>query len=468
MASKKVKNFIIDTNVILYSPNCLETFDNNNIILPAVVLEEVDSFKKNLDLNGYNARSFIRIVEKYREEKEGDLLKGVKLDSGGKLTIRFQDEKTRSLIPAGFDLSKNDNIILATALQVKQESKLETIIVTKDVNLRIKANAVGLDAEDYYHEKTTSFIDQADDTLFVPDEYINTLYQEKELPVPEGVRRQDGENFGPRVNEYFILKGEISPQKSALVRYIGNGNPMEGAFRLLHQNEPILGVTPANRKQIYLMDSLLDPDIDVVFAIGIAGTGKTLLALCAGLHSVLNDKYKRLIVTRSPIPMGRDLGYLPGNINEKLDPWLKPIYDNMEFIVYMMDKGRIEVKDEYLSKNQMHEATIDYLKASKMLEIEALTYIRGRTLMETYLVVDEAQNLSPHEIKTIITRAGVNAKMVFTGDLKQIDNPYLNERDNGLVNASEKFTYARFKHASTIYLDKGERSRLATIAAEIL
>ncbi|MCD8553014.1 PhoH family protein [Seleniivibrio sp.] len=468
MASKKVKNFIIDTNVILYSPNCLETFDNNNIILPAVVLEEVDSFKKNLDLNGYNARSFIRIVEKYREEKEGDLLKGVKLDSGGKFTIRFQDEKTRSLIPAGFDLSKNDNIILATALQVKLESKLETIIVSKDVNLRIKANAVGLDAEDYYHEKTTSFIDQSDDTLFVLDDYINTLYQEKELPVPEGVRRQDNEKFAPRVNEYFILKGEINPQKSALVRYIGNGNPMDGAFRLLHQNEPILGVTPANRKQIYLMDSLLDPDIDVVFAIGIAGTGKTLLALCAGLHSVLNDKYKRLIVTRSPIPMGRDLGYLPGNINEKLDPWLKPIYDNMEFIVYMMDKGRIEVKDEYLSKNQMHEATIDYLKASKMLEIEALTYIRGRTLMDTYLVVDEAQNLSPHEIKTIITRAGVNSKMVFTGDLKQIDNPYLNERDNGLVNASEKFTYARFKHASTIYLDKGERSRLATIAAEIL
>ncbi|MGE4265875.1 MAG: PhoH family protein [Deferribacterales bacterium] len=468
MASKKVKNFIIDTNVILYSPNCLETFDNNNIILPAVVLEEVDSFKKNLDLNGYNARSFIRIVEKYREEKEGDLLKGIKLDSGGKFTIRFQDEKTRSLIPAGFDISKNDNIILATALQVKQESKLETIIVSKDVNLRIKANAVGLDAEDYYHEKTTSFIDQTDDTLFVPDEYINTLYQEKELPVPEGVRRQDSEKFLPRVNEYFILKGEISPQKSALVRYIGNGNPMDGAFRLLHQNEPILGVTPANRKQIYLMDSLLDPDIDVVFAIGIAGTGKTLLALCAGLHSVLNDKYKRLVVTRSPIPMGRDLGYLPGNINEKLDPWLKPIYDNMEFIVYMMDKGRIEIKDEYLSKNQMHEATIDYLKASKMLEIEALTYIRGRTLMDTYLVVDEAQNLSPHEIKTIITRAGVNSKMVFTGDLKQIDNPYLNERDNGLVNASEKFAYARFKHASTIYLDKGERSRLATIAAEIL
>ena len=468
MAAKKVKNFIIDTNVILYSPNCLETFDNNNIILPAVVLEEVDSFKKGLDLNGYNARSFIRIVEQYREEKEGDLLKGIKLESGGKFTIKFQDEKTRSLIPAGFDISKNDNVILATALQVKQESKLETIIVSKDVNLRIKANAMGLDAEDYYHEKTTSFIDKADDTLFVPDEYINTLYQEKELPVPDGLRRGDGADFKPRVNEYFILKGELNNQKSALVRYIGNGDISSAAFRLLNSNEPVLGVTPANRKQIYLMDSLLDPDIDVVFAIGIAGTGKTLLALCAGLHSVLNDRYKRLVVTRSPIPMGKDLGYLPGGISDKLDPWLKPIYDNMEFIVYMMDKGKIEVKDEYLSKHQMHDTTIEYLKSSKMLEIEALTYIRGRTLMDTYLVVDEAQNLSPHEIKTIITRAGINSKLVFTGDLKQIDNPYLNERDNGLVNASEKFTYARFKHASTIYLDKGERSRLASIAAEIL
>lgn len=468
MASKKVKNFIIDTNVILYAPNSLETFDNNNIILPAVVLEEVDSFKKNLDLNGYNARSFIRIIEKYREEREGDLLKGVKLESGGKLTIRFQDEKIRGLVPASFDISKNDNIILATALAVKQESKLETIIVTKDVNLRIKANAVGLDAEDYYHEKMTSFIDQTDDTLFVPDEYINTLYQEKELPVPEGVRRQDHANFLPRVNEYFILKSELNQQKSALVRYIGDGTVEKGAFKLLHQNEPILGITPANRKQIYLMDSLLDPDIDIVFAMGIAGTGKTLLALCAGLHCVLNDKYKRMVVTRSPIPMGRDLGYLPGNITDKLDPWLKPIYDNMEFIIYMMDKGKTEIKDDLGSKHQMHETTIEYLKSSKMLEIEALTYIRGRTLTDTFLVVDEAQNLSPHEMKTIITRAGVNSKLVFTGDLKQIDNPYLNERDNGLVNASEKFTYAKFEHAATVYLDKGERSRLASIAAEIL
>ncbi len=166
---------------------------------------------------------------------------------------------------------------------------------------------------------------------------------------------------------------------------------------------------------------------------------------------------------------GRDIGYLPGSMVDKMDPWLKPVYDNMEFIVHMMDKGKLETKDEFFSKSQMHDATIDYLKSSKMLEIEALTYIRGRTLMDTYLVIDEAQNLSPHEMKTIITRAGVNSKLVFTGDLKQIDNPYLNEKDNGLVNASEKFTYARFKHASTIYLDKGgERSRLASIAAEIL
>ena len=467
MTPRKVKNFIIDTNVILYSPDCIETFDNNNIVLPAVVLEEVDSFKKGVDLNGYNARSFIRAVEQYREEK-GDLLKGVKLESGGQFSVRFQDEQTKSKIPCGFDNSKNDNIILAIALQVKEESKRETIIVSKDVNLRIKANAMGLDAEDYYHEKSTSLIDQHDDILFVPDEYIDTLYQEKELPCPMGVYRQDEAEFAPRVNEYFILKGQVNNQKSALARYVGNGTDDTGVFRLLHQNEPILGITPANRKQIYLMDSLLDPDIDVVFAIGIAGTGKTLLALCGGLHSVLNDKYKRLVVTRSPIPMGRDIGYLPGSMADKMDPWLKPVYDNMEFIIHMMDKGKIESKDEFFSKSQMHDTTIDYLKSSKMLEIEALTYIRGRTLMDTYLVIDEAQNLSPHEIKTIITRAGINSKLIFTGDLKQIDNPYLNEKDNGLVNASEKFTYARFKHASTIYLDKGERSRLATTAAEIL
>lgn len=467
MTPRKVKNFIIDTNVILYSPNCIETFDNNNIILPAVVLEEVDSFKKNVDLNGYNARQFIRVVEQYRENK-GDLLKGVPLESGGKFSIRFQDESTKSMIPPGFDISKNDNIILAIALQVKKESRKETVIVSKDVNLRIKANAMGLKAEDYYHEKSTSFIEQHDDTLYVQDDYIDELYHAKELPCPSGIYRNEDAEFAPRVNEYFILKGQINQQKSALVRYIGNGTDDTGVFRLLHQNEPVLGITPANRKQIYLMDSLLDPDIDIVFAIGIAGTGKTLLALCAGLHSVLNDRFKRLVVTRSPIPMGRDIGYLPGGINEKLDPWLKPIYDNMEFIVHMMDKGKLETKDEYLSKSQMHDATIDYLKSSKMLEIEALTYIRGRTLMDTYLVIDESQNLSPHEIKTIITRAGINSKLVFTGDLKQIDNPYLNERDNGLVNASEKFTYARFKHASTIYLDKGERSRLASMAAEIL
>lgn len=467
MAPQKVKNFIIDTNVILYSPNCIETFENNNIILPAVVLEEVDSFKKNVDLNGYNARAFIRVVEQYREEK-GDLLKGVKLESGGMFSIKFQDENTKTLIPTGFEIGKNDNIILAIALQVKKQSKRETIIVSKDVNLRIKANAMGLDAEDYYHEKSTSFIENHDDTLFVPDEYIDTLYHEKELPCPDGVYRQDEGEFAPRVNEYFILKGQLNQQKSALVRYLGNGTDDTGIFRLLHQNEPVLGITPANRKQIYLMDSLLDPDLDVVFAIGIAGTGKTLLALCAGLHSVLNDKYKRLVVTRSPIPMGRDIGYLPGGISEKLDPWLKPIYDNMEFIIHMMDKGKLETKDEYLSKSQMHDATIDYLKSSKMLEIEALTYIRGRTLMDTFLVIDEAQNLTPHEMKTIITRAGINSKLVFTGDLKQIDNPYLNERDNGLVNASEKFTYARFSHASTIYLDKGERSRLASVVMEIL
>jgi len=463
----KVKNFVIDTNVILYSPNCLETFEDNNIYIPAVVLEEVDSFKKNVDLNGYNARQFIRKIEEYR--CQGKLTEGVKLDSGGMLYVVFTDYETaRNLMPIGFDYKKNDNLILSAAKDLNNNGK-ETVVISKDVNLRIKANVLGMASEDYYHEQMGSYLDERDDVLYVSDAYIDQIYKFKELDVPQITNPTDDEEwqFSPKINEYFLLKSEVDDKKGALVKHV-TINEDSGQFKLVDIPDDILGIKAANRKQVYLMDALLDSDIDIVFAIGIAGTGKTLLALCAGLFSVLNDNYKRLVITRSPIPMGRDIGYLPGGVNEKMDPWLKPIYDNMEFIISTMGKEMSSSSDEYLSRSQMHDITIEYLKQTKTLEIEALTYIRGRTLMDTYIVIDEAQNLSPHEMKTIITRAGTNTKIVFTGDLKQIDNPYLNERDNGLINASEKFMHSGFKHAATIYLDKGERSRLASEAAEVL
>jgi PhoH-like ATPase len=461
----KIKNFVIDTNVILYSPKALETLDNNDIYIPAVVLEEVDSFKKGVDLNGYNAREFIRKIEEYRES--GDLLNGAKLESGATLFIAFHDKLSRDLVPDEFTQRKNDNLILGIAKKLQETSKNETVIISKDVNLRIKANALGLKAEDYYHERRGGFAEAKDDTLYVADSYINTLYSSDELPLPDAFYGINQEDFNPRMNEYFLLKSEVDDKKGALVKYVEDGD--RKTFKRIEEYENIFGITPANRKQKYLMDALLDPDIDIVFAIGIAGTGKTLLALCSGMFSILSENtYKRMVVTRSPIPMGRDLGYLPGSIAEKLDPWLKPIYDNLEFIIGSSDREFREGKDGVYFKNQMSNITIDYLRDANVLEIEALTYIRGRTLMDTYVVIDEAQNLSPHEMKTIITRAGHNTKIVFTGDLKQIDNPYLNEWDNGLINASEKFTMARFKHCTTVFLDKGERSRLATEAAKVL
>ncbi|MCD8568918.1 MAG: PhoH family protein [Geovibrio sp.] len=464
--SSKIKNFVIDTNVILYSPKALETFDDNNIYIPAIVLEELDSFKKGVDLNGYNAREFIRKIEDYRTG--GDLLKGVKMESGATLFISFHDRESKESVPEEFSGRRNDNLILGIAKKLQNESKNETIIISKDVNLRVKANALGIKAEDYYHERMGSFTESKDDTLYVPDSYINMMYQESELPMPDYIYGINMEEFSPRINEYFLMKSEVDEKKGVLVKYFEDEGEVKG-FKRVTEYENIFGISPANRKQKYLMEALLDPDIDVVFAIGIAGTGKTLLALCAGMYSVLNEgTYKKMLVTRSPIPMGRDLGYLPGSISEKLDPWLKPIYDNLDFIIGNSNKEIRDGKDGIYYKSQMNNITIDYLKASNILEIEALTYIRGRTLIDTYVVIDEAQNLSPHEMKTIITRAGHNTKIVFTGDLKQIDNPYLNEWDNGLINASEKFTQARFRHCTTVFLDKGERSRLATEAARVL
>ncbi|WP_022850044.1 PhoH family protein [Limisalsivibrio acetivorans] len=461
----KIKNFVVDTNVILYSPKALETFENNNIYMPAVVLEELDSFKKNVDLNGYNAREFIRRIEEYR--MAGDLQKGIKLDSGGKLYIAFHDQESRSLIPDEFE-RKNDNLILSLAMKLKKSKRNETVVISKDVNLRLKANALGIKAEDYYHERRGSFLDNTNDELIVADSYLNELRNSHEMHLPAEIYGIDSEEFQPRANEYFILKSSENPGLSVYVKYIETPEG-ERYFQTLKMEETdnVYGIKPANRKQRYLLDTLLDPEIDIVFAIGIAGTGKTLLALCAGLNAVLSEGlYKRMVVTRSPIPMGRDLGYLPGGISEKLDPWLKPIYDNLEFII---SRGNVsEGKDGVTHKNQLNNMTIEYLKDANLLEIEALTYIRGRTLMDTFVVIDEAQNLSPHEMKTIITRAGHNTKIVFTGDLKQIDNPYLTELDNGLINASEKFTSSKFAHCSTVYLDKGERSRLASEAAKVL
>ncbi|MBN2231374.1 MAG: PhoH family protein [Deltaproteobacteria bacterium] len=459
--TRKTKNFVLDTNVILYAPHCLETFADNNIHIPAIVLEEIDSLKKSGDLRGYNAREFIRLVERYR--LTGNLRDGVRLDSGGMLFVVLSDGA--AAIPPDFSNSKNDNIILGAALGVKERSRQETTLISKDVNLRIKANVLGLAADDYNHEKTTTARPpEGECTVGVPDDVIDAIY----AAAPDRIFDIDslGLHDPPPLNGYRIFKSTSNDKKSALMRY--SGDPRRQGFRRLTTVDDVLGITPVNAKQRFLLDALLDPAVQIVFAIGIAGTGKTLLSLAAGMLQVLSGPFKKLVATRSPVPMGRDLGYLPGDIQEKLDPWLKPIYDNLELIIDNLHDDAPGFKDEMLIKRQYTEITMDYLRQTKMVEIDALTYIRGRTYNDSFIVIDESQNLTPHEAKTIITRAGNNTKLILTGDPEQIDNPYLDERDNGLVNAAEKFRLNNSGIAATVILDKCERSRLADEAAQIL
>lgn len=457
------KNFIIDTNVVLYSPSCLETFEDNNVFIPAVVLEELDKLKNSYDMKGYNAREFVRKLETLR--KNGNLLEGVKLPTGGTLYVKFYNNHNNSL-PADFIDSKNDNFILGLALEIKKSSQCETVLVSKDVNLRIKANVMGIKSEDYYHDKSNRAFELNKDIILTESDMIDDLYKRGYLSIEElPILNELTKTFNN--NDYFLIKSVENEKKSALVKFLkSNGS---GIFKVIKGENTIMGVTPSNYKQKFLVDALLDPNIKVVFAVGIAGTGKTLLSISAGLTCILNKEYKKMVVTRSPVPMGRDIGYLPGKINEKLDPWLKPVYDNLEFLIDQLsdDKNPV-IKDEGLLKKHMNEITLEYLKATNIVEIEALTFIRGRTFQDTFLIIDEAQNLTPHETKTIITRAGNNTKIILTGDPFQIDNPYLDERDNGLVYSSEKFKQKDSPLASTIYLDKCERSLLAEQAAEYL
>jgi PhoH-like ATPase len=457
------KNFIIDTNVILYSPNCLEAFEENDVYIPAIVLEELDKLKSSYDMKGYHAREFIRKLESLREY--GNLLQGVLLPKGGTLYVKFHN--THNLLPEDFATSKNDNFILGVALDIKNNSNNETILISKDVNLRIKADVMDLKSEDYYHDKSNKTFELNRDIIITEDYIIDNLYKNDFIHFDQLVFLNESKNSFYN-NEYFLIKSVENEKKSALVRYIKDNNS-KGTFKVLRNASPLFSVMPANYKQKFLVDALLDPNIKVVFVIGIAGTGKTLLSISAGLTSIFNKEFKKLVVTRSPVPMGRDIGYLPGRIIEKMDPWLKPIYDNLEFLIDQLNDDKNPVlKDDGFLKKHMNEITLEYLNASGIIEIEALTFIRGRTFQDTFLIIDEAQNLTPHETKTIITRAGNNTKLILTGDPFQIDNPYLDERDNGLVYSSEKFKQKNSSIAATIYLDKCERSLLAEQAAEYL
>ena len=439
----KNETVVLDTSVCLHHPECLNHLNSQNIIIPSVVFEELDKFKTSMDLRGYSAREFLRNFDKLKGDQK--LKDGIPLKNSAKVYVKYFYNKEIEL-PPEFDASKMDNIILKIVLQ-SQEEFVNCVLLSKDTNLRIKAEILSINAKDYTFEKQQSLNNILSENMFyVNDSIIESIYQKNTINVEEL------KSVIPEHVRYAILKGEVNNKKSVLVK---KDNLVYKKFDV--PNVKLMGnIKASNVQQQFLIDALYDPKVKIVFVVGVAGTGKTLLALDCGLEQVLTDTpYKRLIVSRSPIPVGRDIGYLPGNLEEKMNPWLAPIWDNLEYILENSDTFDTEI-------------TIEELIRMKKLEVSSLTYMRGRSLQNAFILIDEAQNLTNHEIKTILTRVGKNSKIVFTGDIYQIDNPFLSIDDNGLSIASNKFTEKKNDIATTILLTKSERSDVAAIAAEIL
>jgi PhoH-like ATPase len=435
------KNFVLDTNVLLHDANAIYAFSDNDVIIPIYVIEEIDQFKKDLSELGRNARSISREIDRYR--KEGNLSQGVPMESGGFLRVLFATAK----VPTEYlSMNGKDDQILAVALEVmKQNQGRPTVFITMDTNLRIRANAMGLDARDYDRERASiEELYSGHVDLKVSPKLIDGLYKDGRCDLPDGVEEMP--------NLFVTLQNEINASHSALARVNATGNGLTPIGKLEY---PVWGIQPRNREQRLALELLLDDSVKLVTLVGKAGTGKTLLAIAAGLHKVTDDKtHNKLLVSRPIFPLGRDIGFLPGTVDEKLNPWMQPIHDSIDFLMASTRKDRQSGRG------------FAELQDMGFLEIEPLTYIRGRSIPKQFLVVDEAQNLTPHEVKTILTRAGEGTKVVLTGDPYQIDQPYLDSMKNGLTIAVQKMKGTAL--AGTVTLRRGERSKLAELAADRL
>ncbi|MFA5650643.1 MAG: PhoH family protein [Proteiniphilum sp.] len=437
------KNFILDTNVILHDFNCLDNFEENDIYIPFVVLEELDKFKKGNDQINFNARAFIRELDLITDD---DLFtNGADLGVGrGKLYIVNATETNKKIADA-FPERTPDNRILSVMSDVAEKHPgLKTILVSKDINLRMKARSLGILTEDYINDKVTDvdLFDQSETVIEGADpDLIDKIYAQ-----PAGVD-MDEFNFEVTLdpNQCFILKSE---RNSVLARY----NPFTQTIKKV-EKENNFGIHPRNAEQTFALEILNDPEVKLVGLTGKAGTGKTLLALAAALKQ--NKTYRQILLARPIVSLSnKDLGYLPGDEKQKIAPYMQPLFDNLNVI------------KSQLGQNSSDLRLIDELQKSGQLEIEALAFIRGRSLTGTYCIIDEAQNLTPHEVKTIITRAGEGTKMVFTGDLQQIDSPYLDTQSNGLAYMIDKMRGQNlFAHVNLV---KGERSELSELASNLL
>jgi PhoH-like ATPase len=434
------KTYVLDTSVYLTNADCIYAFENNDIHVPLKVFEEIDKHKKRQDAVGAQARKIIRIWDELRSA--GSLDKGVRIRQGlGCVKSISAAGITPEDLPCDLDTKIPDHLIIATALKAQRESSRKVILVSRDINMRVIADAVGLTSQDFQNNQvvdTSENIFEGYTTVLVDDQIIDRFYEKQSVYLEE-------ENLFP--NQYVMLVSSANQKKTALGRYINKAMPL----KQLLKSQKIWGIKPRNKEQQFLMDALMDPTIQIVTAIGKAGSGKTICAIAAGLEQTIDEmkqEYTRVIVSRPVQPLGKDIGFLPGTLEEKMSPWLMPIQDNLQFL---MGNDKI---------------TLDIYMQKGTIEIEALTYIRGRSISNAFIIIDEAQNLTTHELKTIITRVGEGTKIVLTGDVEQIDNVYIDATSNGLTHAVEKFK--KFELASHVTLMKGERSKVATFAAQNL
>jgi len=432
------KTFVLDTNVLLHDPKSFLKFKENDVVIPLIVLEELDSYKKNHNELGKNAREVIRYIDSFREQ-EKKLQEGVTLDQGPKLRVPISAAPARNK-EFPLPLDRNSNRILFLAYQLYKDGE-KVVFISKDFVTRVKAEAMNLDAQDFMG------LQIAYDNMRQGIRKLEVQKQEIDLFYKDGHLSPVGSFFA---NEYCVL---TSPENSSAVcKYNQKIAKLEP---LIHIKKDIWGIQPLNVEQKCALDLLIREDIPLVSLIGPAGTGKTLMALACGMRKVFDENlYSKIIISRPIVPLGKDIGYLPGTKEEKLYHWMQPIYDNLEVLCNNIN-GESNAK-----------STMDWIMESGKIEMEAVTYIRGRTLPKTYMIIDEAQNLTPHEIKTIISRAGKKTKVILTGDPTQIDNPYLDKDSNGLTYAIGKFKDQRL--FGCIFLDKTERSELAALAAEIM
>ncbi|MEZ4240220.1 MAG: PhoH family protein [Myxococcota bacterium] len=443
--SAESRTYVVDTNVLLYDPNALFVFAEHDIVIPMTVIEEIDRFKKDLNETGRNARTVSRLLDDLREQ--GSLRQGVALRGGGKL--RVDDATFGPDLPITWGPETPDNRILRQVLRLAREPEASVVLVTRDTNMRLKCDALGVPAEDYQNAHLQ--IDQPYTGVVehvVPGEVIDAIHAEGAVPLDA---LGDLQVYPQQI---VVLTAAESTSKTAMGRVDSKSGRLR---RVGRHKEGVWGIFARNKEQLFALDLLLDDDVHLVTLDGSAGTGKTLLAIAAGLRKVADERtYRKLLVSRPIFPLGRDIGFLPGDIGEKLNPWMKPIFDNLELLL----SARVDVG------SKVPEPEYQYLLDQKIIEVEPLTYIRGRSIPNQYLIVDEAQNLTPHELKTVLTRAGEGTKVVLTGDPHQIDNPYVDMLSNGLT-----YTVERFKNsdiAGHVTLRKGERSPLAELAAALL